>query len=482
MINIKKKTKIVCTIGPASDTYEMLVQLVNAGMNVMRLNMAHGNFEEQSAKIKLARRIEKEHGVYIPVMVDMKGPEIRTGNFQGGIANIEKGAIVRVAMDVVLGTAEKFNVSYKGLYDDVKIGDSLKIDDGNLELVIIDKDKKNRELVTQAKNKHALKDHKGVNAPFARLTMPYISEKDENVLKFACENDADMIATSFTRRPQDVLDAKAILAKYGKPNLPIVAKIENPEGVQNLDEIIKVVDGIMVARGDLGVEIPPEQVPVVQKTIVHKCRIAGVPVITATQMLDSMQTNPRPTRAEVSDVANAILESTDAVMLSSESASGEYPVEATEMQAKIAATMEHELNYEQMAHEAYDTSEKVNSDAIANSVANTAMLIGAQLIVCFSESGESALRISKARPVAPVLAVSNSRCTVMELGLAWGIQGVLISSMPQFIEDMEVYALLKARQLGINAGEHIIVTGGTPTGVGKTNFMKILAINELRDI
>jgi len=482
MININKKTKIICTIGPASDTYEKLLELVGAGMNVVRLNFAHGDYAGHAAKIQLVRRIEKEHGVFIPVMIDMKGPEIRTGLLEGGTALIERGAVIRIAMEPLLGNAKKFSVSYKRLFDDVNVGDHLKIDDGNLDLIVTEKDNSARELIVKAENTHLLKDHKGLNAPFARLSMPYISPKDEQDLKFGCENDADMVATSFTRRPQDVLDVKAILARYGKPNMPIIAKIENPEGVEHLDQILKIVDGIMVARGDLGVEIPPEQVPLVQKEIVHKCRVAGKPVITATQMLDSMQTHPRPTRAEVSDVANAIVESTDAIMLSAESASGEYPVEATEMQAKIAATMERELDYKQMAHDAYETSDKVNSDAIANSVANTALLIGAELIVCFSETGESAKRISKARPCAPVIAISNSRCAVMQLGLVWGIHGVLISTMPQFIEDMEVLALLKARQLGFKPGDHIILTGGTPTGAGKTNFMKILMINELKDI
>lgn len=482
MLNISKKTKIVCTLGPASDTYERFSQLVDAGMNVMRLNFAHGDYPTHAAKIALSRRYEKEHGVFIPVMTDMKGPEIRTGNFVNDGVIIERGSLVHVCMSEVLGDATRFSVNYANLFHDVDVGDHLKIDDGNLDLVIVEKDAKTKELIVRAENTHLLKNHKGVNAPFARLQMPYISAKDEADLKFSCENGADLIATSFTRRPQDILDVKKILAKYGNPNIGIIAKIENPEGVEHLDEILDLADGIMIARGDLGVEIPPEKVPLVQKRITHLCRVKGKPVITATQMLDSMQTHPRPTRAEVSDVANAILESTDAVMLSAESASGEYPIEATEMQAKIAATMEAELDYEQMADEAYKTSEKVNSDAIANSVANTALLIGAKLIVCFTETGESAKRIAKARPIAPVLAISNSRCSVMRLGLVWGILPSLIPTIPQFIEDMEVLALLKARQLGFKPGEHIILTGGTPTGAGKTNFMKILMINQLRDI
>ncbi len=346
--------------------------------------------------------------------------------------------------------------------------------------MIIEKSSVNRELTVRALNAHRLKSRKGVNAPFARLTMPFISPQDRADLEFGVKHKVDYIAASFTRRPQDVLDIKQTIKELGGSPIPVIAKIENPEGVENLASIIEVADGIMVARGDLGVEIPAEQVPIIQKQIVALCRRVGKPVITATQMLDSMQTHPRPTRAEVSDVANAIIESTDAVMLSAESASGAYPIEAIQMQAKIAMTMERELDYRKLSEEAYESSEKINSDAIANSVANTALLIDAELIVCFTETGNSVRRIAKTRPICPIIAISNCRQTVLELGLVWGVQAFLAADLPQLIEDMEVLAILKARQLGFDAGTQILLTGGVPTGAGKTNFMKILNLNELR--
>jgi pyruvate kinase len=481
MINITKKTKIVCTIGPASDTYETLLELVKAGMNVMRINFSHGDYEGHQKKIELARRLADETGIYIPVILDTRGPEIRLGMLENDAFDVPKNHVFAISMTPLLGTVDKVSVSYPGLYDDVKVDDHLRVDDGNLDLVIIKKDPAKRELIVKALNAHRLKSRKGVNAPFARLSMPFISERDREDLAFGVAHQVDYIAASFTRRPQDVLDIKETVRQLGGAPIPIIAKIENPEGVENLEAILRVSDGIMVARGDLGVEIPPQEVPIVQKRIVALCRRYGKPVITATQMLDSMQTHPRPTRAEVSDVANAIIESTDAVMLSAESASGAYPIEATSMQAKIAMTMERELDYAKLSLEAYESSQKVNSDAIANSVANTALLIGAQLIVCFTETGNAVRRISKTRPVCPIIAISDSKKTVLELGLVWGAYSFLTPQLPQLIEDMEVLALLKARQLGFSSGAPILLTGGVPTGAGKTNFMKILTLSQLNE-
>jgi pyruvate kinase len=481
MLRIDKKTKIVATIGPSSETYEKVLELVAAGMNVMRLNFSHGDHAIHKFKLDLARRVEKEKGIYIPVMLDSKGPEIRIGSFENDSASIQQDDILEVSMTPLLGNKSIFSVTYPGLYDDVTIGDQLRIDDGNLALQIIAKDEKKRHLVCKALNNHVLKNRKGLNAPFARLSMPFISEQDEADFKFGCEVNVDYIAASFTRRKQDILDIRAILKKYGKEHIQIIAKIENPEGVSNLEEILEVADGIMVARGDLGVEIAAEQVPIVQKRIIQMCRRVGKPVITATQMLDSMVSMPRPTRAEVSDVANAILDSTDAVMLSAESASGKYPVEATRMQGNIAMTMEKELDYLKMASDAYESSQKINSDAIANSVANTAMLIGASAIITFTETGGSARRTSKARPVCPIIAISNNRNTVLSLGLVWGVYAYYVNELPQLMEEMEAFALLKARQLGLPVGSNILITGGVPTGVGSTNFMKIVPLKALNN-
>ncbi len=480
-LNISKKTKIVCTIGPASQTKEMILKLYEEGMNVMRVNFSHGTHEEQLGKIKIVRELEKE-GIYIPACLDTKGPEIRTGYMQEGGVNVKAGQKMKIMMNPVQGDNEKFSVTYTGLYDDVKISDHILIDDGELDFEVIGKDSNERVILVEAKNDHLLKDQKGVNCPFSRLSMPYISEQDERDLKFGAENDVDAIFASFTRRPEDIYDIKKVLAKYGNPDIPVFAKIENPEGVSKIDQIIDASDGIMVARGDLGVEIPAEEVPVVQRHMIERCRQKGKPVITATQMLDSMQKNPRPTRAEVSDVATAIEESSDCVMLSGESASGKYPALAVAMQSKIAATMEKYLNYENLAKEAYDTSEHSNNDAISNAVANTAALVGAKLIINFTETGKSSARISKARPCCPIISITNSRKTALRSAWLWGVYSVLLkTSMPDFVEEMEVLALKIARNLGLGKGDPIILVGGTPTGAGNTNFMRIVEVNEVKE-
>ena len=313
--------------------------------------------------------------------------------------------------------------------------------------------------------------------------MPFISAQDESDLKFGCEHDVDAVFASFVRRPEDIRDLKAVLKKYGKPNIPVFAKIENPEGVEKIEDIIRAADGIMVARGDLGDEVPPEQVPLIQRRIIKMCRKLGKPVITATQMLDSMTTHPRPTRAEVSDVATAIDESSDCVMLSGESASGLYPVQAVEMQAKIARAMEEELPYEELSRQAFDTSEHTINDAIANSIANTALLVGAKLIVNFTQTGNSSKRISKSRPCCPIISVTCSRKAALESAWLWGVYSVLIkTTMPDFIEEMEVLALKIARDLGLEPGTPIIIAGGTPTGAGRTNFMRIVNVNSIKDL
>ena len=478
--NISKKTKIVCTIGPASQTREMILKLYEAGMNVMRVNFSHGDHQEQLGKILIARDLEKE-GIYLPVCLDTKGPEIRTGYMQEGGVPVSAGQRMKIKMDEVTGNEKEFSVTYKGLYDDVKNGDHILIDDGELDFEVIGKDSNDRSILVEAKNEHLLKDQKGVNCPFSRLSMPFISEQDEKDLAFGVEHHVDAVFASVTRRPEDILDIKATLKKYGDGDIPVFAKIENPEGVSKIDQIIDVADGVMVARGDLGVEVPPEEVPVIQRHIIERCRQKGKPVITATQMLDSMQKNPRPTRAEVSDVATAIEESSDCVMLSGESASGKYPVLAVQMQAKIAATMEKYLNYENLAKEAYDTSEHSNNDAISNAVANTALLVGAKLIINFTETGKSTARISKARPCCPIVSITNSRSTALRSGWLWGVYSFLLkTSMPDFIEEMEVLGLKIARDLGIKPGEPIILVGGTPTGAGKTNFMRIVEVNSVK--
>ncbi len=481
--NITKKTKIVCTIGPASQDMPMLRKLIENGMNVMRLNFSHGAYEEHLGKLLKARELENE-GIYIPVMLDTKGPEIRTHNMENGKIEITKGQVTRISMKEVLGTKDKISVNFPNLYDDIKIGSHIKIDDGKLDYLVTGKDEKTREIICEALNNHAISDHKGVNTTGARLSMKFISEKDEQDLIWACENGVDFIAASFVRNPNDVLDIRRLLAAHGHPEIKIISKIENCEAMTCLDEIVDASDAIMVARGDLGLEIPEEEVPIVQRRLIRKCREKGKPVITATQMLDSMCHSPIPTRAEVGDVSTAIYDSTDCVMLSGESASGEYPAESVLMQTKIARTTEKELDYETLARQAYETSNKDNNDAIANAIANTAKLIDAKLIVSFTETGRSSRRISKARPCCPILSISNKLTTVRQNGLYWGIYSTYIKSkkMPDFIEEMEVIAIVKAKALGLKPGDYILIGGGTPTGAGRTNFMRIVQLPEDRDI
>jgi len=482
-LHIDKKTKIVCTIGPASDTPEMVKKLYEEGMNVMRINFSHGTHKEQLEKIKIARSFEQRYGIFIPVALDTKGPEIRTGMMENGLVQVHKDQILRISMEPCLGTAERFSCSYKGLYDDVEIGDPILVDDGNLILRVEGKDAEKRELIVRAENDHPIKDQKGMNVPKSDLSMPFISKRDEADLKFGCEHDVDAIFASFVRRPEDIRALKDVLSKYGKPDIPVFAKIENPEGVRKIEEIIKVADGVMVARGDLGDEIPPEKVPLVQRSIIKMCRRYGKPVITATQMLDSMTTHPRPTRAEVSDVATAIDESSDCVMLSGESASGKYPAESVAMQRNISIAMESELPYETLAKEAYDTSDRTINDAITNSIANTALLIGAKLIVNFTQTGRSTERMSKARPCCPIISITNSRKACLESAWYWGVYSHLIhTAMPDFIEEMEALALKVARDLGLSEGVPIIIAGGTPTGAGRTNFMRIVNVNAVKDL
>jgi pyruvate kinase len=471
---IPKKTKIVCTIGPASSDRAVMEKMIDAGMNIARLNFSHGSYDEHYAKIVTIREIEKERGIIIPIMLDTKGPEIRTGNFEGHTCAYQTGDIVKIFMAPVLGNRSQFSVTYAGLYDDAKVGDHIRLDDGNLGFEVIEKNEKEHCLVAKALNHHIVKDERGVNCPDSKLTMPYISEKDYNDLVWGCQNKVDYISASFIRNKKDIEDIRKVLADHGGADIKIISKVENTEAVGCLDEVIENSDALMVARGDLGVEVPPEDVPVIQREMILKCRRLGKPVITATQMLDSMQHNPNPTRAEVSDVANAVTQSTDAVMLSGESASGEYPVESVAMQCKIAAKMEQYLDYESLNRSAYETSTKTLNDALANAVTNTAYLLDAKLIVCFSETGSTARRLSKCRPCCPVISVSKERSACVDAMMGFGCYPKIVRHVPQFIEDMEVIAIHLAKVYEVPKGSKIVITGGTPVGAGKTNFMKVI--------
>ncbi|MEK4948254.1 MULTISPECIES: pyruvate kinase [Carnobacterium] len=471
-----KKTKIVCTIGPASETVEQLTQMIDAGMNVARLNFSHGDFEEHGARINNIREASKRTGKMVAILLDTKGPEMRTHNMKDGRVDFEAGDVVRISMTEVEGTKEKFSITYPELINDVNPGTHILLDDGLVDLEVTDLDHANGEIVVLVKNPGTLKNKKGVNVPGVSVNLPGITDKDAADIRFGLKNDIDYIAASFVRRASDVLEITQILEEENMTHVQIIPKIENQEGVDNIDEILKVSDGLMVARGDLGVEIPTEEVPIVQKALIQKCNQAGKPVITATQMLDSMQQNPRPTRAEASDVANAIFDGTDAIMLSGETAAGDYPIEAVQTMARIAVRTEEALvNQDAFALKAYSQTDM--TEAIGQSVGHTARNLNIQTIVAATESGHTARMIAKYRPKANIVAVTFTERQMRGLALTWGVSPV-VSEKPGSTDDMFNLATKIAQETGFaTAGDLIIITAGVPVGErGTTNLMKIQLI------
>ncbi|MCC9272784.1 MAG: pyruvate kinase [Enterococcus aquimarinus] len=474
-----KKTKIVSTLGPASNTVEIISELIEAGANVFRFNFSHGDHSEQLARMNLVRDAVKITGKSVGILLDTKGAEIRTtvqGTENGKIA-FAINDIVRISMDEeLLGSKEKVAVTYPGLYDDAHVGGHILFDDGLIDMEIIEKDSANRELVTKVLNAGVLGSRKGVNAPGISISLPGITEKDAADIRFGLENDIDFIAASFVRKAQDVLEIREILEEMDMNHVQIISKIESQEGIDNIEEIIKVSDGIMVARGDLGVEIPAEIVPMVQKDIIKKCNAAGKAVITATQMLESMQQNPRPTRAEASDVANAIFDGTDATMLSGESANGAYPVESVATMARI----DREAEKSMLKLGTYQINQFNKSDVtetIGLAVARAAKDLGVKCIVAATESGYTAKMISKYRPDANILAVTFDERTKRSLSLNWGVHPT-VAEKPSTTDEMFDLASKKAVELGFaSEGDLILITAGVPVGErGTTNVMKIQLI------
>ena len=465
-----KKTKIVCTIGPASESVDMLVNLINAGMNVCRLNFSHGDYEEHGARIKNIREAVKITGKRVAILLDTKGPEIRTNDMENGAITMKIGDSVRISMTEVLGTNEKFSITYPELINDVNVGSHILLDDGLIDLEVTDIDRDANEIVTVVKNK------KGVNVPGVSVNLPGITEKDANDIRFGIGQGIDFIAASFVRRASAVLEITKILEEENATHIQIIPKIENQEGIDNIDEILKVSDGLMVARGDMGVEIPTEDVPVVQKALIKKCNALGKPVITATQMLDSMQRNPRPTRAEANDVANAIYDGTDAVMLSGETAAGDYPLEAVQTMARIAVRTEETLvNQDSFALKLYSKTDM--TEAIGQSVGHTARNLGIQTIVAATESGHTARMISKYRPKAHIVAITFSEQKARSLSLSWGVYAT-VADKPSSTDEMFNLASKVSQEEGYaSEGDLIIITAGVPVGEkGTTNLMKIQMI------
>ena len=471
-----KKTKIVCTIGPASESVETLVKLINAGMNVARLNFSHGDFEEHGARIVNIREASKITGKMCAILLDTKGPEIRTNNMKDGIVSLIAGETVRISMTEVEGTKDKFSITYPELINDVVVGNHILLDDGLIDLEVTEIDRENNEIVTLIKNSGILKNKKGVNLPGIKTNCPGITQKETEDIIVGIENDVDFIAASFVRRASDVLAITEILEKHNATHIQIIPKIENQEGLDNIDEILKVSQGLMVARGDLGVEIPTEEVPIAQKMLIKKCNALGKPVITATQMLDSMQRNPRPTRAEAGDVANAIFDGTDAVMLSGETAAGDYPVEAVTTMATIAIRTEEAIvGQDAFALKAYSNTDM--AEAIGQSVGHTARNLNIQTIVAATESGHTARMISKYRPKSHIVAVTFSERQRRGLALSWGVYPFVTEKPDSTDEMMELAAKVAKEEKFAKEGDLIIITAGVPVGErGTTNLMKIQLI------
>lgn len=473
-----KKTKIVCTIGPSSDSYEVLKALVNEGMNVARLNFSHGTHPEHKKRIDTIKKLRDDIDEPIAIMLDTKGPEIRIKTFKDGMIRIDQGQDFTLTSEDVEGDETKVSVTYKDIAKDLKADDRVLIDDGLVEFTVISVDEKN--VYMKAVNSGELSDRKGVNLPSVKVNLSTLTEKDIEDLIFGIENDVDFIAASFIRSAKDVLEIRKILESNGGDDIKIISKIENLEGVQNIDEIIDVSDGIMVARGDMGVELDEEDIPLVQKDIIRKCNLKGKFVITATQMLDSMIRNPRPTRAEVTDVANAILDGSGAIMLSGETAAGNYPVKSCEMMKKIAVKIEDSLDYKILVDSTNDEHEINITNSIAKATREAALDLDAKVIIAATTSGLTARNISKFKPKSPIIAATTDEKVRRQLAIEWGvypIRATLASSIDDlFYESINILKNIKF----VKEGELVILTAGMPLGkAGSTNIMMVKTVGKL---
>ncbi len=469
-----KKTKIVCTIGPATASPEMIEKMILAGMNVARINFSHGTAEEHTERINLIREIASKHNRFVGILADTKGPEIRTGAFEGGSVRYLRGEKIKLFKEPMIGNKTGFHIEVAELYDDVTIGDYLLIDDGKMRLNVIEK--KDDCLLLEVMNTGIIKDKKGVNVPGVHISMPFISKKDSKDLAFAVKMNVDMIALSFVRTPNDVTSVRSILNFLNGESIELIAKIESQGAMDMLDEILEVSDGIMVARGDLGVEVSNEKVPLYQKQMIAKANEKGKPVITATHMLESMMQNPRPTRAETSDVANAILDGSDAIMLSGETAVGEYPIESVLTMVEIAQTIEPAINYEAVLNRAAKSSQRTVNDAIGLSASQIAMTLpDVTAIIAFTETGGTPKRLCKFRPCVPIIAITNQLKTCTKLSYYWGVMTVYRKDYTDFLSYDRV-GIEVAKQVGFKAGDKIVITSGYAQQHGSTNTIRIIEV------
>ncbi|KYO67833.1 pyruvate kinase [Thermovenabulum gondwanense] len=472
-----RKTKIICTIGPSSERKDVLRELILAGMNVARLNFSHGTHEEHEKRIIAIREVEKELKANVAVMLDTKGPEIRIGTFKNGKVYLKKGQKFSLKTYPCEGDETGVYVDLKQISEILKKGDRVLIADGLIELLV--DEIKGEEIICTVNNEGELGSKKGVNLPGKIVPLPSVTEKDKEDIIFGIKMGVDFIAASFVRKAQDVIAIRKILEENGGQDIQIIAKIENQEGVNNIDEIIKVADAIMVARGDLGVEIPVEEVPIVQKKIIEKCNKAGRPVITATQMLDSMIRNPRPTRAETTDVANAILDGTDAIMLSGETAAGDFPVEAARMMAKIAEKVEETIKVDEVTSGRQRIIKTV-TDAISHATYTIARDLCAAAIITSTKSGYTARMVAKFRPQAPIIAVTPKEKVLKTLQIVWGVYPIKINEVIS-TDEMFREAISGALSSGIiKKGDLVVITAGVPVNVtGTTNLIRVHIVGEV---
>ena len=476
MLKNAKKTKIVCTLGPASQSEETLTKLIENGLNVCRFNFSHGSHEEHKERMDIVKKVRDELKKPVAILLDTKGPEIRTGNCADPEVFLEEGSKFIITMADVIGNKEMCTVSYKGLAEDVVEGDTILIDDGLVGLKV--ENVVGEEIHCVVENSGIVKNHKGVNVPGVKINLPALTPKDISDIEFGITQGIDFIAASFVRKASDVLAIREVLENNNATDIQIISKIENQEGVDNLDEILQVSDGLMVARGDLGVEIPTEDIPIVQKQMIKKCNALGKPVITATQMVDSMIRNPRPTRAEVTDVANAIYDGTDAIMLSGETAAGKYPVEAVKVMAAIAKRIEETLDYDTILRSKGLNNTNV-TDAISYATCTTAKSLTASGIVTSTSSGYTARMVSKFRPKTPIIAATPNERTSRQLSLSWGVYTVMCEQAEN-TDDLIDNSIEASKNEGyIHEGELVVITTGVPTGVsGTTNLIKVQVISE----
>ena len=469
-----RKTKIICTIGPASESEEKLRELMLAGMNVSRFNFSHGSHEEHKRKFDRVIKVSNELGIPVATLLDTKGPEIRLKSIEGGKTELKAGQKFTLTTEEIEGNNEKVSITYKNLREDVSVGMTILIDDGLIEMVVDEITE--TDIVCTVLNGGPISNNKGVNVPGANLSMPYISDIDRSDIMFGCDMGFDFLAASFVRCKEDILEVRKIMDENGAKT-KIIAKIENMQGIRNLSEILEVSDGIMVARGDMGVEIPLEEVPVIQKKMIKKAVSMGKHVITATQMLESMTKNPRPTRAEATDVANAIYDGTTAIMLSGETANGAYPVEAVKTMARIAERAEIDIDYASRFHRLDCAKENNITNAISHATCTTAMDLNAAAIITVTMSGFTAEMLARYKPTCPIIACSIEPRVCRQANLLWGVKPLHIKK-EETAEDLFNDAVRESLEAGyIKKGDVVVITAGVPLGIsGKTNMIRVVEV------